>query len=94
MQGSHERLIRIDVEELQGGKLLISSPDVSLFHLAIASMQEMQSTVMPLLKETLERRLHRPVVLRPIDLLDADDGLAGACDRHPLPAHVIADVAA
>lgn len=90
MHGSQERLIRIKVEKCNGGKLLISSPDVPLFHLAIADTRNMQSTVVPVLKETLERRLRRPVILRMIDLLDADDSNS-ACE---LPAHVIADVAA
>lgn len=89
---SHDQIIRIQVEKGRTGKLLVSSPDVPLFHLAITSYAEMQSLVLPLLKETLERRLKREIALRPVDVFDGND--SGDSGERDHLTHVIADLAA
>ncbi len=61
----HEALIRLELEQ-QEDCVLVSSPDFPLLHLEInsASGDDIEQTVLPVLKEMVEFRVGRAVTLR------------------------------
>lgn len=92
MATSRESLIRLNVERRDDGSYFVSSPEVPLFYLAIGSEMEMQTVVLPVLKETMERNLRAKVDLRFVRMFETMH--VDTCGCPSLPAHVIAQLAA
>lgn len=87
---TQERLVRLVAEMRKDGSMLVRSPELPLLHLAINSLDMLETVVLPVLKEMMERTLGRQVDVRLIDTF----GNVERDDTKPVPAHVIAQMAA
>ena len=92
MSDSREWLIRLIGEERQDGSLIFSSPEIPLLHVALANKAEIETVVLPILKEMMERRYGGTVELRLIDVLESD--VQEPLRLPTIPAHVIAQMVA
>lgn len=87
-----ERLIHLIGEERRDGSLLVHSPEVSLLHLAIASIEKIDTVVLPILKTMMEHNLGKTVKLRRVETLEFD--VPDEMRPSSITSHVIARMVA
>lgn len=88
---SQETIIRLIEEQREDGAIYVSSPEIPLLHVLLKPGEDFETIILPILKEMLERKLKKTVVLRPIDVFN---GSELHHKRGPdLPEFVIAQVA-
>ena len=86
-------IIRIELEPQEDGTTLVTSPDVDLFALVIQDESEIDEGVLPVLKDTIERRLHVEILDMQIGRrIDFESDATSLFTAAP-PAHVIAQMA-
>jgi hypothetical protein len=86
-----ERLINLKVEPFDHGNL-VSSPEFPLLHLSIEddSYEEIETCVLPILKEMIERERGVSVTLRLIKVYGQDESNLGF--KSVLAPHIIAQM--
>ena len=89
---SREAIIRLIGESREDGSLYISSPEIPLLQLVVADESEIETVVLPILKEMMERTLSTKVQLRLVEILEIADTSADRPSAS-VPAHVIAQMA-
>ena len=91
-QASRELLVTLVSEEQEDGCILVSCPQLPLFHLIAPSESKVLDVALPVLKETIERAFGGTVKLRRIEELASAGDLRS--EERIVPAHMIADMCA